>query len=111
MKTRNKGAEAVHQIPRGYQPSRRKVRALPERPGLKRWLIRAAQTDREVVVVDAISEDEALERAHSLQASLKTIGVWPSLPVLYAEEHTGPVTISWFREAFFLALNDQQPAT
>jgi hypothetical protein len=87
------------------------VRRLPERPGVKRWLIRAAKDDREVVVVDAVSEDEALERAHSLKSSLQTIGVWPSLPIIYAEEHTGPVCISWFREGYFLAIRDRQPTT
>lgn len=109
MTKRKASAETVHQIPAGYKPSRQQVWKLSERPGLRRWLIRAAQRDREVVVVDAVNEDEALQRAHSLKDTLKTIGAWPSLSVVYAEEHTGPVCIAWFKEAFFLALKDQQP--
>lgn len=95
----------------GYKPARTKYSAKPARLGVKRWLIRAAKDEREVVVIDAINEDEALQRAYSMSATLQTLGVWPALPVLYAEEHgDGPVYISWFREGSFRALEDREAA-
>lgn len=94
-------------FPPGYKSARTKYSAPPARLGVKRWLIRAARDDREVVVIDAMDEDEALQRAHSMSAALKTFGVWPALPVVYAEEYgDGPVCITWFREGLFRALDD-----
>jgi hypothetical protein len=107
MTNRKRTSATIPTIPSGYKPARTESGTLPARLGVKRWLIRAARDGREVVVIDAVDEGEALQRAHSMSAALKTLGVWPALPVVYAEAHgDGPTTITWFREGLFLALND-----
>lgn len=112
MTNRKKGAATIPTFPPGYRPACRQTPKVTERAGVRCWLIRSAVDDRPVVVVDALDEDEALERAHLMRDALRTLDAWPKLPVVYAEEHgDGPTTITWFREGLFLALNDlQQPA-
>lgn len=111
MAKREKTSVSNRTFPPGYKPARTKYSTQPARQGVKRWLIRAAKDDREVVVIDAVNEDEALQRAYSMSATLQTLGVWPALPVMYAEEHAdGPVCISWFREGSFRALEDRKAA-
>jgi hypothetical protein len=63
------------------------------------------------VVIDAVGEDEAIQRAHMMRTALQNLEVWPKLSLVYAEEYgDGPVCITWFREGLFLAIHDlQQP--
>lgn len=81
------------------------------RLGVKRWLIRTVSDDQPVVVIDAVSEDEAIQRAHMMRTALQSLEAWPKLSLVYAEPHgDGPVTITWFCEGLFLAMHDlRQP--
>lgn len=115
MTNRKKASAIIPTIPSGYVTKRGgRQRAVPEeRAGVTRWLIRAAADDREVVVVDALDADEAIQRAYLMRDALKSLSAWPAMPLIYAVPHgDGPVCITWFREGMFRALSDlQQPAT
>lgn len=81
------------------------------RLGIKRWLVRAVSDDRAIAVIDAVSAEEAIQRAHLMRFALQCLEVWPKLSLVYAEQYgDGPVSITWFREGLFLAIHDlQQP--
>jgi hypothetical protein len=105
--TAKRPQKRIHQIPRGYvAPKERKE--LPMRLGLKQWIVRAVSDDRPIVVIDAVSAEEAVQRAHMMRTALQSLDAWPRLSLVYAEEHEGPVTITWFREGMFQMITDLQ---